>query len=52
MIVAYSDCQLADADYPDFSVFDELLDDDCEDSYHLYTIIQEGDAQASTTLTE
>lgn len=52
MIVEYSDGQFVDACYLDFSVFDELLDDDCEDSYYLYTIIQEGDAQASTRLTD
>lgn len=52
MIVGYSDCQFADADYLDFSVLDNLLDDDCEDSYYLYTIIQEDDVEASSTLME
>ena len=52
MIVGYSDGQFVDACYLDFSVLDNLLDDDCEDSYYLYTIIQEDDAEASTTLTE
>lgn len=52
MIVVYSDCQFADADYLDFSVLDNLLDDDCEDSYYLYTIIQEDDVEASSTLME
>lgn len=51
MIVGYSDCQYADANYLDFSVLDNLLDDDCEDSYYLHTIVQEDDAQASTKLT-
>lgn len=52
MIVVYSDGQFVDACYLDFSALDNLLDDDCEDSYYLYTIIQEDDAEASTTLTE
>lgn len=52
MIVEYSDGQFVDACYLDFSVLDNLLDDDCEDGYYLYTIIQEDDAEASTTLTE
>lgn len=51
MIVGYSDCQYADANYLDFSVLDNLLDDDCGDSYYLYTIVRESDAEASTKLT-
>lgn len=52
MIVGCSDCQHADANYLDFSVLDNLLDDDCGDSYYLYTIVQEDDAEASTKLTD
>lgn len=52
MIVEYSDCVFVDAYYLDFSVFDELLDDDCEDSYYLEVVILEKDAQASTKLTD
>lgn len=51
MIARYSDCQYADANYLDFSVLDNLLDDDCGDSYYLYTIVQEDDVEASTKLT-
>lgn len=51
MIVGYSDCQFADADYLDFSVLDNLVDDDCGDSYYLHTIVLESDAEASTKLT-
>ena len=52
MIAGYSDCQYADANYLDFSVLDNLLDDDCGDSYYLYTIVQEDDAEASIKLTD
>lgn len=52
MIVEYSDGVFVDACYLDFSVFDELLDDDCEDSYYLEVVILEKDAQASTKLTD
>lgn len=52
MIVEYSDGVFVDAYYLDFSVFDELLDDDCEDSYYLEVVILEKDAQASTKLTD
>ena len=52
MIVGYSDCQFADADYLDFSVLDNLVDDDCGDGYYLYTIVQEDNAEASTKLTD
>ena len=52
MIAGYSDCQYADANYLDFSVLDNLLDDDCGDSYYLYTIVQEDDAETSTKLTD
>lgn len=52
MIVGYSDGVFVDACYLDFSVFDELLDDDCEDSYYLEVVILEKDAQASTKLTD
>lgn len=51
MIVGYSDCQYTDANYLDFSVLDNLLDDDCGDSYYLHTIVRESDAEASTKLT-
>lgn len=52
MIVSYSDSQFADACYLDFSVFDNLLDDDCEDSYYLEVVILEKDANVSTRLTD
>ena len=52
MIVAYSDGQFVDACYLDFSVFDNLLDADCEDSYYLEVVILEKDAHASTKLTD
>lgn len=52
MIVKYSDNEVVDSNYLDFSVLDDLLDDDCGDSYYLYTIVHEDDASASTKLTE
>ena len=52
MIVEYSDGQFVDACYLDFSVLDDLLDDDCEDGYYLNVVIQESDVKASTKLTE
>lgn len=51
MIVKYSDNEVVDSNYLDFSVLGNLLDDDCEDSYYLHTIVQEDDAEASTKLT-
>lgn len=52
MIVKYSDNEVVDSNYLDFSVLDDLLDDDCGDSYYLYTIVHEDDVSASTKLTE
>jgi len=52
MIVGYSDSQFADACYLDFSVLDDLLDDDCEDGYYLEVVIQESDVEVSTKLTD
>lgn len=52
MIVEYSDDQFVDACYLDFSVLDNLIDDDCEDGYYLEVVIQERDVEASTKLTE
>ena len=52
MIVGYSDSQFADACYLDFSELDNLLDDECEDSYYLEVVLQEGDVETSTKLTD
>lgn len=52
MFVKYSDNEVVYSDYLDFSVLDNLLDDDCGDSYYLYTIVRESDAEASTKLTD
>ena len=52
MIVEYSDDQFVDACYLDFSVLDDLLDDDCEDGYYLEVVLKESDVEASTQLTK
>lgn len=52
MIVEFSDNDVVDACFLDFSVLDNLLDDDCEDSYYLEVVILEKDAHASTKLTD
>ena len=52
MVVGYSDSQFVNACFLDFSVLDDLLDDDCEDGYYLNVVIQERDAEASTKLTD
>ena len=52
MIVEFSDNDVLDACFLDFSVLDNLLDDDCEDGYYLNVVIQESDVKASTKLTD
>ena len=52
MVVGYSDSQFVNACFLDFSVLDDLLDDDCEDGYYLNVVIQERDVEASTKLTD
>lgn len=52
MIVEFSDNDVLDACFLDFSVLDNLLDDDCEDGYYLEVVLQESDVEASTKLTE
>lgn len=52
MIVEFSDNDVVNACFLDFSVLDDLLDDDCEDGYYLNVVIQEGDVETSTKLTD
>ena len=52
MVVGYSDSQFVNACFLDFSVLDDLLDDDCDDGYYLNVVIQERDVEASTKLTD
>ena len=52
MIVAFSDNDVVNACFLDFSVLDDLLDDDCEDGYYLEVVLQESDVEASTKLTD
>lgn len=52
MIVEFSDNDVVNACFLDFSVLDNLLDDDFEDGYYLNVVIQESDVKASTKLTE
>ena len=52
MIVEFGDNDVLDACFLDFSVLDNLLDDDCEDGYYLNVVIQESDVEASTKLTD
>lgn len=52
MIVEFSDNDVVNACFLDFSVLDDLLDDDCEDGYYLEVVIQESDVEASTKLTD
>ena len=52
MIVEFSDNDVVNACFLDFSVLDDLLDDDCEDGYYLEVVIQERDVETSTKLTE
>lgn len=52
MIVEFSDNDVVNACFLDFSVLDNLLDDDFEDGYYLEVVIQESDVEASTKLTE
>lgn len=52
MIVEFSDNDVLDACFLDFSVLDDLLDDDCEDGYYLEVVIQENDVETSTKLTD
>ena len=51
MIVEFSDNDVLDTCFLDFSALDDLLDDDCEDGYYLEVVIQESDVEASTKLT-
>ena len=51
MIAEFSDNDVVNACYLDFSTLDDLIDEDCEDSYYLEVVIQESDVKASTTLT-
>ncbi len=51
MMVKFSDNDVVAACYLDFSTLDNLLDEDCEDSYYLHVEVQERDVQASTKLT-
>mgnify|MGYP000311011295 FL=1 len=51
MIAEFSDNDVVNACYLDFSALDDLIDEDCEDSYYLEVVIQESDVKASTTLT-
>lgn len=52
MIAEFSDNDVLDACFLDFSALDDLLDEDCEDGYYLEVVIQENDVEASTKLTE
>lgn len=52
MIAEFSDNDVVNACFLDFSVLDDLIDEDCEDSYYLEVVIQERDVQASTKLTD
>lgn len=52
MIVEFSDNDVLDACFLDFSALDDLLDEDCEDGYYLEVVIQESDVKASTKLTD
>lgn len=52
MIVEFSDNDVVNACFLDFSVLDNLLDDDCEDGYYLEIVLQESDVEASTKLTD
>ena len=52
MIAEFSDNDVLDACFLDFSALDDLLDEDCEDGYYLNVVIQESDVKASTKLTE
>ena len=52
MIAEFSDNDVLDACFLDFSALDDLLDEDCEDGYYLNVVIQESDVKASTKLTD
>ena len=52
MIVEFSDNDVVNACFLDFSALDDLLDDDCEDGYYLEVVLQESDVEASTKLTD
>lgn len=52
MIAEFSDNDVLDACFLDFSALDDLLDEDCDDGYYLNVVIQESDVKASTKLTE
>lgn len=52
MIVKFSDNDVVAACYLDFSTLDNLLDEDCEDSYYLHVEVQGRDVQVSTKLTD
>ena len=52
MIAEFSDNDVLDACFLDFSALDDLLDEDCEDGYYLEVVIQENDVKASTKLTD
>ena len=52
MIVEFSDNDVVNACFLDFSALDDLLDDDSEDGYYLEVVIQENDVKASTKLTD
>lgn len=52
MIVEFSNNDVVNACFLDFSALDDLLDDDCEDGYYLNVVIQERDVKASTKLTD
>lgn len=52
MIVKFSDNDVVAACYLDFSTLDNLLDEDCEDSYYLHVEVQRRDVQVSTKLTD
>lgn len=52
MIAEFSDNDVLDACFLDFSALDDLLDGDCDDGYYLNVVIQESDVKASTKLTE
>ena len=52
MMVEFSDNDVLDACFLDFSALDDLLDEDCEDGYYLEVVIQENDVKASTKLTD
>lgn len=52
MIAEFSDNDVLDACFLDFSALDDLLDEDCEDGYYLEVVIQENYVEASTKLTD